>query len=551
VTCNARPRHALGRLTVTLLAVVALAPVGRGQSPGPRPSTAFTVISPGQRSTLVTAVVNGREVVALDDLAQGFELTVREDALAGGLTLAARGRTLVLSTSQGLASAGGRLVSLSGPPVRLGRSWAVPLDTIDRALPLLLDLPIELRRDSRLIVAGEARVPRVAVRVETQPAPVRVLIDIAPATPHVVEQTAGRLVVRFEADALDASLAPLPQTEVLAGIRLLEPGTALAVELGPSFSAYRASDAPAERGSGARLTIDLLTSAPSALPSPATPTPAPPPTTAGPVAPEPPPLFEPPSSALRTVVVDPGHGGEEEGARGPGGTLEKNVALAVARQLRALLETRMGVRVLLTRDADQTVTLDQRAAQANSNKADLFVSLHANASVRPAARGAEVFYLSADEYNAEARQAAAIEGELLPTVSGVERRVEMILWDMAQLQHLEDSAVLARLVEEELRGRVPMSTLAIQQAPFRVLVGANMPAVLVEMGFLTNPDEEKLLGSAGHQAALALAVYDGLARFRSYLDGGRRGPAAADVGPLVPASTPPAPPAPTSRPGAR
>ena len=102
----------------------------------------------------------------------------------------------------------------------------------------------------------------------------------------------------------------------------------------------------------------------------------------------PPPLLDlAPTGGIRTIVVDAGHGGTEDGAHGPGGTLEKNVTLSVARRLKAALEARLGVRVILTRDADATVELDERAALANNNKADLFVSLHANASVRASAVG--------------------------------------------------------------------------------------------------------------------------------------------------------------------
>lgn len=515
---HARP--ARGRGVLAALVLVGMAGVGFGQSPVPRPTTGLTVITREARTSLPTTVVNNVEVASLDDLARLFQFTVRDDTLAGNLQLAARGRTIVLSTSQGLASASGRLISLSGPPVKQGRSWAVPLDTIGRALPLLLDTRVDLRRDSRLVVIGDLRVPRLTVRVEPLSAPARVVVDVQPATPHVVEQEPGRLLVKFEAEALDASIQLAQTSDVLAGLHLVDGSPHLVVDVGPAFASFRASDVPGDRGAS-RLTIDLAGSgtAPAAVPAPVTPSPAPP------SEPAAPPLFEQPKSALATIVLDPGHGGDETGAKGPGGLFEKDIVLGVARQLKGLLEARMGVRVLLTRDGDQTVPLDQRAALANNNKADLFISLHANASVRASARGAEVFYLSAGEYNAEARQQAAMEGELLPVFSGGDRSVEMILWDMAQLQHLEDSSALAHIVEAQLRKRVTMTAGAIQQAPFRVLVGANMPAVLVEMGFITNPDEEKLLGSNPHQGVLAQALYDSLAQFRDYLENGRRVPA--------------------------
>jgi N-acetylmuramoyl-L-alanine amidase len=514
-------------LLVGLLAGALLSlgpPHSRGQSQPPPRAAAFTVLLPSGRQVLTTTAINSQEFVALDDLVRIFQLTAKEDALAGGLTLTSGTGTLVLSTSQGLASLGGRVVSVAAAPVRQGRGWLVPIDTVGRAFPLLLQTPVSVRRESRLVLVGDVKVPRITARADAQGDRERVVIDIDPPTRHATTQDGTRLVVRFQAEALDVTPAPVTPGPLLQSIHLDESGTAVVLDLGPAFASFQASDQPGERGA-TRLTIDL---APGGGPPASTPAQGPP--AAGGAAPgtpatvEPPLLFEPPTTALRTIVLDPGHGGDETGAKGPGGALEKDVALAVARQLKGLLESRLGVRVLLTRDGDQTVALDARAALANNNKADVFVSLHANASVRGSARGAEVFYLSAGEYNGEARQHAALEAELMPAYNGGERRVEMILWEMAQLQHLQDSAALASIVEQQLRARVPMTPAAIQQAPFIVLVGANMPAVLVEMGFVTNPDEEKLLTSPAHQALLAQAIFDSLVQFRDYVQGGRRLP---------------------------
>jgi N-acetylmuramoyl-L-alanine amidase len=250
-------------------------------------------------------------------------------------------------------------------------------------------------------------------------------------------------------------------------------------------------------------------------------------------------------------VIDPGHGGDAEGAKGPGGTLEKSVTLAVARLLKSALESRLSVRVLLTREDDRTVENDERAAFANNNKADLFISLHANASTSRVPSGAEVFYLSLDGYSAEARQVAMREGAVLPTVTGGDRQIELILWEMAQVQHISSSAALAGLVEQALRTRVKMTVAAIQQAPFRVLVGANMPAVLVEMGFISNAAEEKLLSAPAHQQKIVDALVESIVRFREVLDAqrGEAGSTAAPRLPDAPAGPPaspgtPAPPAP-------
>jgi N-acetylmuramoyl-L-alanine amidase len=490
--------------------------------PGDGTAAELTVVSQAGRQTLPVATVNTHEMVSLADLSRMFQLTVREDTVAGGITVSRAGRTLVLSPTQGLASAGGRLVSLPAPPVRHGDTWLVPIDFIARALSLIHETPIARRPGSRLVVVGDVRVPRVVARAAPGGAgQVRVTLDVTPRTPYKIEQEQNRLVVRFEAEALDADVG-VPETgEVLTSLRVVDPLTAVGMDLGPRFGSFRSAE-EAAGANAARIAIDLL---PEGAPPGA---PVTPPTEA---AAEPPPLiFDQPVSALRTIVIDPGHGGEETGARGPAGTLEKDVALAVARQLKATIEQRLGLRVLLTRDGDQTVPLDQRAAFANNNKADVFISLHANASVRSAVAGAEVFFLSLDDYGSEARRVADAEGRAVPALGGGSRQIEVILWEMAQVRHLEASGALATLVEQQLRQRVPVSARAIQQAPFRVLVGANMPAVLVEMGFISNPDEEALLNSSAHQQQIVTALYEAILRFRDYLERGRT--AASAAGPV-------------------
>jgi N-acetylmuramoyl-L-alanine amidase len=447
---------------------------------------------------------------ALDALAKLFDLAIREDAAVGALTVATKTATIALTPGQALASAGGRVVSLPAPPAKDGQRWFVPIDFVSRALGPALGTRLDLRRPSRLIVSGDLRVPRVTARIEPQNALARVTIDVLPATPHTVSREANRLMVRFEADALDATLPASPAPDVLQAVRIADPPVVVALDLGPRFASFRASDAPGERGAG-RIVIDLLaltTETPAAPAAPgAPPSPSP--------APTEPPLLDPsPTSGLRIIVIDAGHGGDEQGARGARGTLEKDVTLAVARRLKAAIEARMGARVILTRDGDQTVGLDERAAVANNNKADVFVSLHANASVRSSATGAEVFYLSLEDYGAQAQRVAQGEGEALPVFGGGTRDIEVILWEMAQARHIEESATFARLIETSLRERVPMSPRAIQQAPFRVLVGANMPAVLVEMGFISNPEQEKQLASESFQSSIVQALVESLLRFR-------------------------------------
>jgi N-acetylmuramoyl-L-alanine amidase len=188
--------------------------------------------------------------------------------------------------------------------------------------------------------------------------------------------------------------------------------------------------------------------------------------------------------------------------------------------LKATIEARLGVRVLLTRDDDRNVSMDDRAAVANNNKADLFVSLHANTSMRPTTGGAAIFYAAFDKDAAQA--AGAGRSERIPAFGGGLRDVEMVPWDLAQIRHLDRSSSFADLLQLQLKDRIPMATRPTDQAPLRVLESANMPAVLVELGYLSNADQEKLLTGDSFQATFVQGFYDAVVRFRDTLAGGTR-----------------------------
>jgi N-acetylmuramoyl-L-alanine amidase len=218
---------------------------------------------------------------------------------------------------------------------------------------------------------------------------------------------------------------------------------------------------------------------------------------------------------VRTVVIDPGHGGENVGAKGTRGTVEKDVALAIARKLRAELVNARGLQVFLTRDRDVEVGLDERTAIANNYKADLFVSIHANASRARGAKGSEVYFLSYQASDDESRWVAQSEGaaeSFAQAPPGSD--LALILWDMAQAEHLEESSALASRIQEELAVVTGSEGRGVKQAPFRVLVGAAMPAVLVEVAFLSNEEEEKLLASDAYQSKIAASLARGIERFR-------------------------------------
>lgn len=249
-----------------------------------------------------------------------------------------------------------------------------------------------------------------------------------------------------------------------------------------------------------------------------------------------------PTLAFDTIVLDPGHGGSETGAIGPAGNQEKDITLLIAQTLAARLREAMPVKVVLTRDADQLVTLDARPALANQNKADLFVSIHLNSWFDPEAHGAETYFLSLDASDRRANASAETENrERSPReVGGGEgdplADLELILWDLAQTRHLQSSEKVAKIVQGELNEALGLTDRGVKQAPFRVLMGAAMPAILVELGYVSNPDEESKLRDPAYREQLAAALVRAIAQYAAL---GRPAAPAAQAEEAPAAETPP------------
>lgn len=220
---------------------------------------------------------------------------------------------------------------------------------------------------------------------------------------------------------------------------------------------------------------------------------------------------------VKTIVVDPGHGGLETGARGPGGILEKDITLAIGSKLKEIIERQLGLRVVLTRDQDIDISLENRAAVANNNRADLFISIHANGAFRPKAHGSETYFLSLRASDEEARRLAYFENNSSEFEKKIEEesqdQIMMILWDMAQAAFLKQSSQLAEDIQIELNKLLGTANRGVKQAPFKVLTGVACPAVLVEVAFISNPEEEAKLKDEDFQWSVAQALYQGLLNY--------------------------------------
>lgn len=231
---------------------------------------------------------------------------------------------------------------------------------------------------------------------------------------------------------------------------------------------------------------------------------------------------------LITVMIDPGHGGEDPGAVGRRGTYEKTVTLAVARQLKALVSAQPGMRAALTRDGDYFVPLHQRVAKARRIRADLFVSIHADAFVKPTARGSSVFVLSErGATSAAARWLAKRENDA-DLIGGVNVDVKdpylaRTLFDLSQTATINDSMKLGRSVLRSLGGVNDLHKPHVEQAGFAVLKAPDIPSILVETAFISNPEEEARLRDRHYQESMAKAILGGM---KGYLKAHPPGPKA-------------------------
>lgn len=498
--------------------------------------------------------------VALADLTRLVHGTVRRTGHGKRRLLVARGKAVEVARDSARAWVAGQTVELSAPVrVRQG-SWLVPGDILVRALPVLLGSGVQVAVGSPTPGAhllGRAAAPAVAtvsIPVHPPPAPprpvpvpVRLASSVPAARPEPPAVTAtekarpevaasspmkvGTVELRYRSypgytrvvleggarfeprlvesrGALVVPLAglrgPIPRATravrdgLVGTLELADsrgtPALRVTFEHPPaSRKVYRLTDPP-------RLVLDFYRGAASAAA----------------------PASAPARAALQTIVLDPGHGGHDTGAIGPGGLLEKDLTLAIARRLAAILPDELGVKAVLTRNRDEFLALQQRTAIANRQKADLFVSIHVNAARANTATGTETYFLSSEATDNAARAAAAYENKVIdlePASRGGSRDLlRSILWDLTQSEFQQESSRLAEGLQDSLERALRQPSRGVKQAPFYVLGGAAMPAVLVEIGFISNPREEERLQDEGYRDRVARALAAGLAAYKRRYD---------------------------------
>lgn len=397
---------------------------------------------------------------------------------------------------------GQEIVSLSQPPRAAASGLHVPLDLLERLYGDRTAYRFRWDLDSSTLVVERPPPRRIAVRPEIVhlQGVTTVVLTFGEAPRYTIVERPSRI----EIEPITDRLQPIGRAEPPAGswvesIELSEERIVLRHLESVVAESYELDDPH-------RLVFDLYRGSSPAAQSTVR-------------RPKPPPRARD-LPGIHTIVVDPGHGGDNSGAISANGVAEKEITLAIGTALKRELERNLPVRVLLTRNRDTALDLDQRSALANQNKADLFISLHVNSAYGRSAHGAETFFLSLQASDELAAEIAAVENR-----AGGEapadplNDLDLILWDLAQSHHLAESQRFARLIQEELNGALGLTDRGVKQAPFRVLRGAAMPAVLVELGFLSNPEEERKLQDPAYRTQLVDALVRATQRYRALAQG--------------------------------
>ncbi|HEX7615651.1 MAG TPA: N-acetylmuramoyl-L-alanine amidase [Thermoanaerobaculia bacterium] len=432
-------------------------------------------------ATLRAEERDGRTFVSVNDAVATLEGTMTFDEKTRSYEVKLKGRSAVFGVDAALAVVDTKLVPLGAPVRGQGAlAWAEP-EFFQKVVGPMAGLSLTWDRATRTLSVRKSDVAEIAVEpsVVDMGETTKVVFRFSQTPSYAVEATADQVVLHVPNARLTAS----PAEKLLDSPRVAR----LLVRGGDVTIVFREKGLRANvyaLGAPPRLVVDVTRTATGAT---------------GPAAPALTPGPAPPARA-KIVVLDPGHGGVEEGAKGPGGLLEKDATLALAKSVQEVL-ARRGYRVVMTRGSDATVGLDDRAAAANAARADVFLSIHCNASRAATAHGTEVYYLSLDASDraaallAESENAAPLATPNTADKNAAVRDLDLILWDLAQNQHLSASARLAEIVQADFNRLLGITTRGVKQAPFRVLIGVNAPAVLVEVAFITNADEEARIGS--------------------------------------------------------
>ena len=447
---------------------------------------AITPLGPVFSLHAVVANLGGQ--LKLGPMNQGHELTVEST-------------TFIFGPDSSVVTVGTEIYPIQQRPRPAEDGLKVPLDLLETIYSETMSYSFEWDAAARRLSVD--KLPARSIQAEIDLVHVQnvttVVLQFPQRPRYRIRRSAGQIAVEFIGDRLETRpSSTAPSDELVRQI----------VQTPQSIRLVLAADAEANDYTlldPFRLVFDIYETKVTAAPE-AAPTTAPART-----------------NEIKTIVIDPGHGGSDTGAVGSKGIEEKTITLLLAQALRSRLEERLPVRVVLTRSDDAELPLDTRTALANQQKADLFISLHINSVHGSSARGAETYFSSLKASDEHAARSAATENLAGSDSRGAESDplydLQLILWDLAQSHYLAESQRLAGLVQEELNEALGLRDRGVKQAPFRVLLGAAMPAILVECGFISNPEEEERLLDPAYRADLVNSLVRAVTRYRAQRQG--------------------------------
>jgi N-acetylmuramoyl-L-alanine amidase len=448
--------------------------------------------------------VAGSDVADLLQVGRYWRLDVRKLVLklpSGNVTLTTGARSVVI----------GNRSHMLRNPVRFdaGEPW-IPLEFLTRVLPLISEQAVRWDAEELRLDVGVATFNVSGLDIRRSETTTELRINMTQPLAFLVDDGRAReLSLKIYGATVDRAALRRPEANgLIESISATQGSDAafLRVELSELASSYQSLT----ENEGKTIVLRVETAPLSTIPDP---------------VPRGSQLVQtlPPEARgrridVRRVILDPGHGGADFGRLGPQNLAEKDITLAIARELARVLERRSDLEVILTRDQDEDMGLIQRTELANRERGDLFVSIHCNGWYDEAARGVETYFLSpaktewdAELARAQNRQIAAAED------------LDFLLWDLVQNQFVQESAILAETVQNRLSRELNAENRGVKQAGFRVLAGAYMPAVQVEVGFLSHGDEGRRLASSGYQRDIADGLAEAILEFQERMESVRGG----------------------------
>ena len=449
-------------------------------------------------TNLPTVTHDGRSYVELSRVAASLHTKLDATPASTRAHLRTRDKTVTFTRNWSQVLVNGKPVVLDAP-VRVKQGvWLVPQSFMGRVVPTLVAGAPAGAATVRT-AAAPAEVTLEDLRVRSYPSFTRIVVETSASVSHRIESS-GPKEARVRLLGLGSGAQVEEIHDGMIGLVRLERAGADGL-LRVVFEGAAGTIRPTTLADPPRLVLDVG--------RPNEPTPKEAREQMGP---------------LKLIVLDAGHGGHDSGATGPTGLMEKDLVLDVTRRVAKLVAEQMGLKVRLTRDNDYFVTLRDRTSIANRERADLFVSIHANAHRETATDGVETYFLSSEATDGAARQVAALENGVVQLEqppgrgSGQVDIVKAILWDLAQSEFQAESSRLAEVVHDSMTQSLRISNRGVKQAGFYVLGGAAMPAILLEIGFVTNPKEERRLKDTKYRDEIARAILAGLVEYKRVWD---------------------------------